>query len=587
MIDDPLLKLAFSLEANHGVYALLLGSGISRDAGIPTGWDIVLDLIRRFAAMRGEDPGPDPDNWYRQTFGKIPKYDELMNYIAATQSERRNILRPYFEPTEDDLEQGRKAPTLAHQNIAALVKMGYIRMILTTNFDRLTEIALNNKGIFPDIINSEDQLNGAIPYVHSKCYLIKLHGDYIDTRIKNTPEELSTYSPKMNELLDRIFDEFGLIVCGWSSASDTALRDAIFRAPNRRFTTFWLSKGEMNEDAKRMVDHRKAESIAIESADQAFNEIKEKVESLSELHEANSMSTAVAVSTVKRYIVDPKHRIRLHELIREETERVYQELKSDRFETNGIKFTDELFQMRMHDYESLIKPLSSMLTALSFYDSGENAHLITSSLERLANKPRHNGIIGLNNLQLYPALLVFYSVGISALCSKKFDNLKAILLEPKYREFSDRENVPIVDKLHVYAVFDEGADKLVPRPDAKREYTPANNYIFDVIKPTICNYIPDDIKYMETFDIFEYILSLTCWDLLQRSWSPPGIFGWRYRRYYGSRELPTSEFINNGIKLGANWDLLKSGFFKGSVDHLSKVIEENDVWLEDVTRGWH
>jgi len=107
-----------------------------------------------------------------------------------------------------------------------------------------------------------------------------------------------------------------------------------------------------------MVDHRKAESIAIESADQAFNEIKEKVESLSELHEANPMSTAVAVSTVKRYIVDPKHRIRLHELIREETERVYQELKSDRFETNGIKFTDELFQMRMHDYESLIKTLS-------------------------------------------------------------------------------------------------------------------------------------------------------------------------------------------------------------------------------------
>lgn len=44
MINDPLLKLAFSLEASPGVYALLLGSGLSRDAGIPAGWDIVLDL---------------------------------------------------------------------------------------------------------------------------------------------------------------------------------------------------------------------------------------------------------------------------------------------------------------------------------------------------------------------------------------------------------------------------------------------------------------------------------------------------------------------------------------------------------------
>lgn len=586
MINDPLLKLAFSLEANHGVYALLLGSGISRDAGIPTGWDIVLDLIRRFAAMRGEDPGPDPDNWYRQTFGKIPKYDELMNYIAATQSERRNILRPYFEPTEDDLEQGRKAPTLAHQNIAALVKMGYIRMILTTNFDRLTEIALNNNGIFPDIINSEDQLNGAIPYVHSKCYLIKLHGDYIDTRIKNTPEELSTYSPKMNELLDRIFDEFGLIVCGWSSASDTALRDAIFRAPNRRFTTFWLSKGEMNEEAKRMVDHRKAESIAIESADQAFNEIKEKVESLSELHEANPMSTAVAVSTVKRYIVDPKHRIRLHELIREETERVYQELKSDRFETNGIKFTDELFQMRMHDYESLIKPLSSMLTALSFFDSGENAHLITSSLERLANKPRHNGVIGLNNLQLYPALLVLYSAGISALSFNRFDNLAAILLEPEYRDYSDREKVPVIDKLHVYSVFDQGADKLVPRPDAKREYTAANNYIFDVIRPVLRSYLPDDLKYEETFDTFEYLLALTHMDLLMRSYSPVGRFGWNYKSWGISRKSPKDDFTATSAELGAGWGLLKAGFFKGSVDRLREIMQENDVYLAEVTRGW-
>lgn len=119
--------------------------------------------------MSGADPEPDPDNWYRQTFNKIPKYDELMDNIAATQSERRNILRPYFEPTEDDLEQGRKAPTLAHRTIAALVKMGYIRMILTTNFDKLTEIALNDEGVFPDIVSSVDQLNGSIPYVHSNA----------------------------------------------------------------------------------------------------------------------------------------------------------------------------------------------------------------------------------------------------------------------------------------------------------------------------------------------------------------------------------------------------------------------------------
>ncbi len=33
---DPVLSLAVSMHAQKGVYALLLGSGISRSAGVPT-----------------------------------------------------------------------------------------------------------------------------------------------------------------------------------------------------------------------------------------------------------------------------------------------------------------------------------------------------------------------------------------------------------------------------------------------------------------------------------------------------------------------------------------------------------------------
>jgi hypothetical protein len=40
-------QLAFSVYESKGVYALLLGSGLSRAANIPTGWEITLDLIRR------------------------------------------------------------------------------------------------------------------------------------------------------------------------------------------------------------------------------------------------------------------------------------------------------------------------------------------------------------------------------------------------------------------------------------------------------------------------------------------------------------------------------------------------------------
>ena len=42
---ERLTTLAFSMYSNKGAYALLLGSGISRSAHIPTGWEIESCLI--------------------------------------------------------------------------------------------------------------------------------------------------------------------------------------------------------------------------------------------------------------------------------------------------------------------------------------------------------------------------------------------------------------------------------------------------------------------------------------------------------------------------------------------------------------
>ncbi len=58
---DPILSLAHSMCTGKGVYAVLLGSGVSRSAGIPTGREVTLDLIRRVAALQGEDAGVRPD----------------------------------------------------------------------------------------------------------------------------------------------------------------------------------------------------------------------------------------------------------------------------------------------------------------------------------------------------------------------------------------------------------------------------------------------------------------------------------------------------------------------------------------------
>jgi hypothetical protein len=51
-----------------------------------------------------------------------------------------------------------------------------------------------------------------MPLSQGGCFVIKLHGDYRDPRILNTEEELGRYDPRMRRLLDRVLDEFGLLV---------------------------------------------------------------------------------------------------------------------------------------------------------------------------------------------------------------------------------------------------------------------------------------------------------------------------------------------------------------------------------------
>ena len=53
MIIDNLSSLFLSVYNNKGVYALLLGSGISLEAKIMSGWKVTEDLIKKVAVAQG------------------------------------------------------------------------------------------------------------------------------------------------------------------------------------------------------------------------------------------------------------------------------------------------------------------------------------------------------------------------------------------------------------------------------------------------------------------------------------------------------------------------------------------------------
>jgi NAD-dependent SIR2 family protein deacetylase len=548
------------------VYALLLGSGLSSAAGIPTGWQIILDLIRQLATAQDVHLTNDEETeaWYRETYNQEANYSDLLDALTSTSAERQALLLGYFEPTDEEREEGEKTPTDAHRAIARMVRNGNVRMILTTNFDRLLEQALQDEGVQPDVISSVDALNGAIPYVHSKAFVVKLHGDYRDTRLLNTETELSDYPGELNQFLDEVFDRFGLVVCGWSATWDIALRDAILRAPNRRFTTFWLSQGEPTQEAQMVIENRDAEVVTINSADEIFTALDEKLESLRDLDQPHPMSTDVAVATVKRYLAEDRHRIRLHDLLMEEAERVL-EAVLEMPRTHGNQSLADIFRKRLKELEALADRLFQMAATLAYYDDGHNSHLLKLCIERLLQHPIAGGTTAIINLLQYPAMLLMYAAGIAAVASENFKALSSAIREPEFRQRHEQETVPVAQWLTPPSVIES---QLLPSGYSKH-YTPCSSYSLDILRHPLSRFVPDEGTLAAASDIMEYLLALThCDQTGSARYAHVGAFIWRYAR---KRENAVERFMKKGQEYGDDWALLKAGFFGGSIARLEKA----------------
>lgn len=209
---DPIIPLAVAVAEGRGTYALLLGSGVSRDAQIPTGSDIFWDTLGNLRHMQALDTsdrlGRDElQAWFEASEFKGLGYSEILAELFPSQEERRRYLSGFFQGKE---------PGDAHRRVIALVRDSLVRVIVTTNFDQLLEKALEAEGLEFDSVYSSEDLANIRPREHSPCRIVKLHGDYKNLNIRNTPEELETLEPAIAAEFKEIVDRYGLVTVGYS-----------------------------------------------------------------------------------------------------------------------------------------------------------------------------------------------------------------------------------------------------------------------------------------------------------------------------------------------------------------------------------
>lgn len=298
---------AFNLRAPN--LAWLVGAGGSAAAGIPTAGDLIWQF-KRILYCSSEHISPkvleDLSNplvrkriqsFFDRT-GSYPEENAPDEYAA------------YFEKTYPDARDRRTflekfilgvRPGYGHLVLAGLMKIGKLRVVWTTNFDRLIEDAAAT--LFASTSNltlaalETSQVAFSALNEGRWPFLGKLHGDFQSTRLKNTSDELRHQDAQLRQALLDCCRRFGLVVAGYSGRDDSVMEVLEEAASNGGFPAglFWFQRpGSPTFDrVQRLVERAKrkgiqSEILEVPTFDELMGDIFRQLESV-----PNDIETAV------------------------------------------------------------------------------------------------------------------------------------------------------------------------------------------------------------------------------------------------------------------------------------------------------
>jgi len=490
---DPAVSLAFTLEANPGSYALLLGAGVSHGA-VPTAWEILESLVAQLAAVKGANE-VDPMTWYLDEFGRPPNYSEVLEALSPSAAGRLGLLRPYFTRKQDgDAEVETPEPTEGHRAIARLMQMGFIKIVATTNFDHLLEAALEEVGVTPTVWHTPSAMTGGIPLHQQQACIIKIHGDYMYPSFLNTGEELAAYEPAVAKMIGRILDDYGLVTCGWSATWDAALRHLLEEHNPRRYTDYWIAPSQVSEEASELIKLRGSKVVTATSS-QFFVELEQAVTSISQSRKVHPLSISVGVANTKRHI-SAGDRIALHDLIATSLSEAQGHVDGLALVTTRREWSESI---QLID-SAMSMSVAYVTTAARWGDEGVD-QLWVPRLVELGTKPPPSGSTDANNLTFYPETLLLYGAAVGMILGGRVRDLERILrlVVPSYRSNLPGPLCSELTALRSLSCL--GSERS------------ASQQVWNMISPIICEQLlVSDETARDAFDQVELLIALVAFD---------------------------------------------------------------------------
>jgi len=275
---NPIIRLAASALPGEKKYILFAGAGVSKDAGVPTAWDVMLQtagLLYAESVKNGEkDPKINLENWFKTSqYGQM-SYAALMGQLYPNYPDQQSFLNRAL---------GTQPVGEVHKLIAELARRGIIRAIITTNFDDYLEKALEEIKIKAQVISNDEDLTHCEPLIHCKDFRIyKPHGTLGKGAIRNTPKDLEKLSPQMEEELVKVLSEHGVIVLGYSGR-DNGIIKVFNRRNHNYYPLFWVNPSRPTGEIEKIFEDPRVTYLPCVQASQFLNDFINLQDSIKEI----------------------------------------------------------------------------------------------------------------------------------------------------------------------------------------------------------------------------------------------------------------------------------------------------------------
>jgi hypothetical protein len=232
-------KLTSIVCAKPQQFAWFLGAGASAAAGLPTAWDVIWDLKRRYYRREENQDISRQDMQLDAVRARVQSYllsrgfpeegdpGEYTTYFEKAFGDDKEKQRQYLAAF---LSEEKVTLSIGNRVLGALLTSGSGRSVFTTNFDTVVERAVaevSGRSLAAFHLEGAASANKAISNEEYPVYC-KLHGDFRFDSIKNLRADLATQNEDLSKAVVNAANRFGFIVAGYSGRDESVMQ--LFRS---------------------------------------------------------------------------------------------------------------------------------------------------------------------------------------------------------------------------------------------------------------------------------------------------------------------------------------------------------------------